>query len=284
VAVQFNNKNNKPETVVTREDTENGAREYKAPEKKAVPWWILPLALIPLLLLLFNRNDNSTDRASSAVSQPAPVGSVAVVPTPTPVPSGMAVADGMDAAQQANANGTDPDPAVAAAEQGGTTPTMSGSPESASSLSGTEPSGGMGEDLKVYKGKDIAVAQRGRASNEGELLSDVVTFATASDKSALIGRKVKLTNVPVVSVINSRAFYVGPSSSQQMFVLLDPKMQPTAKSNITISQGKTVSLVGYVKALPQVSELQGQYQIGQKQYGMVQNEGAYLHATIAQEK
>jgi len=280
VAQQFNNDNKpvtKTETVVTREEPKNGAREYAAPTKKAFPWWVLPLALIPLLLFMFNRNNDNTDRATSAVTQPSPVGSVAAVPTPTPVPSEMAAANGMDAAQQSNENGTDPDPAVAAAEQGGATPTMTASP-------GSELSGAEVKDSKVYKGKDIAVAPQVGASKEGDPLSDVVAFATAPDKSALIGRRVKLTNVPVMSVINERAFYVGPSSSQQMLVLLDSQMKPTSKSNVTITQGRPVSLVGQMKALPGASDLQGQYQIGQTQYGSLKNDTVYLHATVAQEK
>ena len=214
---------------------------------------------------------------------------MASVPTPTPLPSGMAVANGMDAAQQANAVGVDPDAAVAAAEQGRVTPMTPATPSSDMAMMGemddqNAPGSGSGQDRMVYKGKDIAVAPPSGASNEGGLLSDVSSFAKASDKSALIGRMVKLTNVPVVSVLNPRAFYVGPSASQQIFVLLDPKMQPTANANVRLEQGKSVSLVGYVRAMPEASALQRQYQIGQTQYSTLQNESVYLHATIAQEK
>lgn len=143
-----------------------------------------------------------------------------------------------------------------------------------------------GKDIKVHSGTDITTAKPAQASVPGVPLSDVVTFATATDPTTFIGRKAKLTNVQVQKVITDRAFFVGPSPQQQMLVLLDKGMDAGASGSakVTVAAGSPVSLVGVVEALPTQEAVNQTYGVSGSDYAAIQGQKAYLHATVAQQK
>ncbi len=143
-----------------------------------------------------------------------------------------------------------------------------------------------GQDIKIHKGADIATAKTAEASVPGVPLSDVVTFAAATDPLSFVGRKAKLTNVVVQKVLSDRAFFVGPTAQQQMLVLLDKGMDASASgaSKVTIATGQPVSLIGIVEKLPTQEAISQQYQISGANYTAIQDQKAYLHATVAQQK
>ncbi len=143
-----------------------------------------------------------------------------------------------------------------------------------------------GNNIKVHSGTDIATAKPGQASVPGVPLSDVVAFATATDPASFIGRKAKLTNVQVQKVITDRAFFVGPSPQQQMLVLLDKGMDAGAgtASKVTITTGQPVSLIGVVEAMPTQEAVNQTYGVAATDYTAIQDQKAYLHATVAQQK
>lgn len=143
-----------------------------------------------------------------------------------------------------------------------------------------------GKDIKVHSGTDVATAKPGQASVPGEPLSDVVVYATAADATTFIGRKAKLTNVQVQKVITDRAFFVGPSADQQMLVLLDKGMDAGANGGkkVTMAAGQPVSLIGVVEALPTQEAVNQTYGVSAADYGSLQSQKAYLHATVAQQK
>ncbi len=143
-----------------------------------------------------------------------------------------------------------------------------------------------GQDIKIHKGTDITTAKPQQASVPGVPLSDVVAFATAADPLSLVGRKAKLTAVPVQKVLSDRAFFVGPTAQQQMLVLLDKGMDAgaTTPSKVTITTGQPVSLVGVVEKMPTQEAISQQYQITGADYTAIQDQKAYLHATVAQQK
>jgi len=80
------------ETVTHRNNMDNGAEVYAAPQKKSFPWWLLLLGLIPLLLL-WNRADDNDDQderpVAVASASPAYMGS----PSPGASPSGTMATD-----------------------------------------------------------------------------------------------------------------------------------------------------------------------------------------------
>ena len=143
-----------------------------------------------------------------------------------------------------------------------------------------------GQDIKIHKGADIATAKPAQASVPGVPLSDVVAFAAATDPLSYVGQKAKLTNVVVQKVLSDRAFFVGPTAQQQMLVLLDKGMDAGASgaSKVTIATGQPVSLVGIVEKLPTQEAISQQYQISGANYTAIQDQKAYLHATVAQQK
>lgn len=240
--------------AVTTQQTgrENGAREYSAPERKGFPWWVLLLGLIPLLFFLFRGRDNQQEQR-----QPAPVAAASPAPVPTAPASPTTDAVAPVAADTSTAESAAQPPAPAANE-------------------------------KVYQGRDIAVGATGAASAQGAPLTDVVSFANAADPSALIGRKAKLTDATVGRVVNDRAFYVTSGDGRQMLVLLDPGMNAGAGAagaaqKVALQEGGRVSLTGVVKALPEQAALQ-QYGMTAEDMAGLQQQGAYLHATVAQSK
>ncbi len=143
-----------------------------------------------------------------------------------------------------------------------------------------------GQDIKIHKGSDITTAKPEQASVPGVPLSDVVAFATAADPLTFVGRNAKLTNVPVQKVLSDRAFFVGPTAQQQILVLLDKGMDAGASgaSKVTIAAGQPVSLVGIVEKMPTQEAISQQYQISGDNYTAIQDQKAYLHATVAQQK
>jgi hypothetical protein len=168
-------------------------------------------------------------------------------------------------------------------------PAPAPAPVAAAGTDAAAPAGGTdtsGKDIKVHSGTDVATAKPGQASVPGVPLSDVVVFATAADATTFIGRKAKLTNVPVQKVITDRAFFVGPSADQQMLVLLDKGMDAGASGakKVQIATGQPVSLIGVVEALPTQEAVNQTYGVSAADYTALQSQKAYLHATVAQQK
>lgn len=143
-----------------------------------------------------------------------------------------------------------------------------------------------GKDIKIHEGTDITTAKPQEASVPGVPLSDVVPFATATDPLTFVGRRAKLTNVSVQKVLSDRAFFVGPTAQQQMLVLLDKGMDAGASggNKVTIAAGQPVSLIGVVEKMPTQEAIGQQYQISGANYTAIQDQKAYLHATVAQQK
>lgn len=143
-----------------------------------------------------------------------------------------------------------------------------------------------GQDIKIHKGTDITTAKPAQASVPGVPLSNVETFASTPDPTTLIGERAKLINVPVQQVLSDRAFFVGPSAQQRMLVLLDKGMDAgaAAGNKVTIAVGQPVSLTGIVAAMPTQEAISQEYQISGGNYTVIENQKAYLHATVAQQK
>ena len=221
-----------------------GGAQVYREKKGGIPWWAWLLAALLLLALLYALFHHSTPQAAS--TSPMPVAAPAD-PSAAPADSSAAPAT--------------PAPADTAAPASG-------------------------QDIKIHKGTDITTAKPQQASVPGVPLSDVVAFATAADPLSLVGRKAKLTAVPVQKVLSDRAFFVGPSAQQQMLVLLDKGMDAGASgtSKVTITTGQPVSLVGVVEKMPTQEAISQQYQISGDNYTAIQDQKAYLHATVAQQK
>ena len=229
----------------TRSGAEGGAQVYRE-KKGGIPWWAwLLLALLLLALLLAFLGRHGNQQAAQPA--PAPVAAPAATPAPVTPPAPAATADNSAA---------------------GTTPATPG------------------QDIKIHKGADITTAKPAEASVPGVPLSDVVAIATATDPLSVVGHRAKLTNVVVQKVLSDRAFFVGPSAQQQILVLLDKGMDAgaAAGNKVTIATGQPVSLVGVMEKMLTQEAISQQYQISGANYTAIQDQKAYLHATVAQQK
>lgn len=167
-----------------------------------------------------------------------------------------------------------------------TAPVATPAPAATADNSAAVPAATPGQDIKIHKGSDIATAKPAQASVPGVPLSNVETFASTPDPTTLIGERAKLINVPVQQVLSDRAFFVGPSAQQRILVLLDKGMDAgaAAGNKVTIAVGQPVSLTGIVAKLPTQEAIGQQYQISGDNYTAIQDQKAYLHATVAQQK
>lgn len=235
-----------------RKGAEGGAQVYQ--DKKGLPWWLwllLGLLLLGLLFFLLNRN-NGTPQTATVPTQTAPAQTAQTTPPVTP-------AAPVDTATTINGQPVPPGPPAP------TTPT---------------------NDIKIHSGTDITTAKPEQASVPGVPLSDVAKITAAADPLALAGQRAKLTNVTVRRVINSRAFFIGPSDTQEMLVLLDKGLDagPSNAAKVTITAGQPVSLVGIIEKLPTPEALSQTYALSGDNLTALASQKAYLHATVAQEK
>ena len=71
-----------------------------------------------------------------------------------------------------------------------------------------------------------------------------------------------------------------------MLVLLDKGMDAGAAggSKVTIATGRSVSLIGVVEKMPTQEAISRQYRLSGANYAAIQDQKAYLHATVAQQK
>ncbi len=215
-------------------------------DKKALPWWLWLVLGLLLLGLLFFLL-NRQSGTPQAAAPPAQTAPAQTTPSATP--------------DTATTNGQ---------------PVPPGPPTATAS----------GKDIKIHSGADITTARPGQASVPGVPLSDVNALTSAADPLALAGQRAKLTNVTVRRVITSRAFFIGPSDTQEMLVLLDKGMDAGTSdaAKVTITAGQPVSLVGVIEKLPTPESLSQTYALDGKNLEALASQKAYLHATVAQEK
>jgi len=244
-----------------RNRAEGGAQIYED-KKGGLPWWlwlVLGLLLLGLLFFLLNRN-NGTPQAATPPAQTAPAQTAQTTPATTPVAP-------VDTATTTNGQPVPPGPPSAATDTtaASTTPT---------------------KDIKIHSGTDITTVRPAQASDPGVPLSDVAKITAAADPLSFAGQRAKLTNVMVRRVINDRAFFIGPSDSQQMLVLLDKGLDAgtSQAAKVTITTGQPVSLAGIIEKLPTPEALSQTYALSGDNLTALASQKAYLHATVAQEK
>ena len=282
----------KPETKTTVTETstvkpnEDGATAYPNGKSKFSPLWFLIL-LVPLLLWLMithrNNDTTSTNTNNTAVTSgahhDAQTGTtLAAAPLARDAAAGVPGSDGSMAGV--------PDSAGSAGDAANGTATTTSAMPVAGSGSGSDATGtGAGKDTKVFSGKDIATGGTAAASSKGEPLSDVTEFSKATDRLALVGRKVKLTDVNVQRVLTDRAYFVGAGDSAAMLVLLDKDMDAGAgPQRVKIMPGHKVSLTGVLEPVPTAEIANEQYGLGKPNYDAIGKEQVYLHVTVAQKK
>ena len=90
----------------------------------------------------------------------------------------------------------------------------------------------------------------------GNEITDYSVLVNPQNPQSLVGKRVRLTNMKVQSVVGDRTFYVGPSESQRVFVVLDQVKTPNTatEGRYDINAGQTISINGIVEKMPDVQE------------------------------
>jgi hypothetical protein len=116
----------------------------------------------------------------------------------------------------------------------------------------------------------------------GEPITDLLLIVDASDQPALVGKQVQSEGVKVQSVVGDKTFWVGPSTDQQLFVVLeeDPSAGPT-EGQLDINPGQTVTLTGEVRQLPPMDEARAQWSLSDANSAQLANQQVYLYAKRA---
>lgn len=111
-------------------------------------------------------------------------------------------------------------------------------------------------------------------------LTDMLVIVTAPDRLPLVGKSVQLTGVKVQSVVADRAFWIGPSVSQRLFVVLDETPTPgtATEGKVNVNAGQTISVRGTLRKLPLTAEAQKQWGLTAADTAPLQNEVVYLQA------
>lgn len=91
----------------------------------------------------------------------------------------------------------------------------------------------------------------GGAALGAQAITDVNYLTSQTDKAALAGRRVQLSSVTVQRVMSDRVFSVGSGAGQEMFVILDEKLdRGGAEQIVAVKPGQVLSLSGVIERAP----------------------------------
>lgn len=101
---------------------------------------------------------------------------------------------------------------------------------------------------------------------------------------ALVGRDVRLDGVRVQQVVGDRAFWIGPSDTQRLFVVLNDEAQTPGKveGKVDVNQGQTVNIEGEIRRLPAANQAQQELGIDPNTFDQVKDQQVYLFARRVQ--
>lgn len=113
----------------------------------------------------------------------------------------------------------------------------------------------MGATNETMMADGNAAMMAGGATAAGGAITDAGTILNASDRSALVGRQVQLSDMRVVDVVGDRSFYVAPSAdapeNQRLFVVLNEMPTPGTpgtEGRYDVTEGQVVSIDGVFRA------------------------------------
>lgn len=118
-----------------------------------------------------------------------------------------------------------------------------------------------------------------------EPITDVLVVATTQDQQSLVNRQVQLTNTPVQSVTGDRTFWVGPSNTQQMLVVLDEALDSgSTEKRLDVNAGQTLTINGLLRPMPNTADAQKQWGLSAAEAEALKSQKVYLQASQIQQK
>ncbi len=116
-------------------------------------------------------------------------------------------------------------------------------------------------------------------ATDGLPITDLATVVTTPDQQSLVNKQVQLTNAPVQSVVGDRTFWVGPSNTQQLLVVLDEALDSSRiDKKLDINTGQTLTIDGLIRPLPSIQEAQKQWGLSATEAQALKNQKVYLQA------
>ncbi|CAA9442249.1 MAG: hypothetical protein AVDCRST_MAG28-512 [uncultured Rubrobacteraceae bacterium] len=106
----------------------------------------------------------------------------------------------------------------------------------------------------------------------GEAITDVRTIITEQDKQFLVGRRVRLREAGVRSVINAQSFLLGPSDTRQIFAVLEGEQAQGAG----VTAGETLSVDGEIRQLPSTEDARQRFGVTETEAALLQSQEIYL--------
>jgi len=137
---------------------------------------------------------------------------------------------------------------------------------------------------RARRGSASATSGAGATGAVRNTLTDLVVVVTTPARETLAGRRVQFNNVKVQSVVADRGFWIGPSASQRLFVVLNEERSPNSptEGRVDVNPGQTVSISGTLRKLPMPQAAQQQWGLSAADSAAVQKEQIYLHADQVQ--
>lgn len=120
----------------------------------------------------------------------------------------------------------------------------------------------------------------GTAGNASGAVTDISAYLSASDKGSLAGRGADFGSVMVQRVLSDRAFTVGPSRDQELFVMLDNSLnEGAAEKQVQIKEGQRLTLAGTFEKPPTAETAQERYRgLSASEAAEMKAREIYVHA------
>lgn len=124
-----------------------------------------------------------------------------------------------------------------------------------------------------------APVTQGQQPNSAALGGDGVQILASAHKSALVGQPFDIRNVPVQEKDGDHALWIGANNMGPMLVVLVGN--EATHADAAIAQGSRVDVTGTVERAPSAQIAQRQWKLSADGAKRLEQEGAYVQATIA---
>lgn len=117
------------------------------------------------------------------------------------------------------------------------------------------------------------------SASNADPITDMLVIVTPVDRTPLVGRRVRFTDVKVQKMVGDRGFFIGPNNNERLFVrLTKPLDTGRAESIVNVNQGQVRTLSGIVRQLPNMDEVRGQWGLNAQEMAALERDRVYLEA------
>ncbi|MCP9496306.1 MAG: hypothetical protein MSG64_17830 [Pyrinomonadaceae bacterium MAG19_C2-C3] len=117
------------------------------------------------------------------------------------------------------------------------------------------------------------------SASNADPITDMLVIVTPVDRTPLVGRRVRFTDVKVQKMVGDRGFFIGANDNQRFFVrLTKPLDTGRAESIVNVNQGQVRTLGGVIRQLPDIAEVRGQWGLNAQEITALERDRVYLEA------